>query len=126
MTEESKVKKLIKEIEELTTLELAELVKALQDKFGVTAPAAVAPTAAPAATEKPAEEKSIFNILLKEVGPKKIEVIKVVKEITKAGLKEAKDIVEAAPKVIKEGVKKEEAEEIKKKLEQVGAKVELQ
>ncbi len=124
MAEESKVKNLIKEIEGLTTLELAELVKVLQDKFGITAPAAVAPSVVPA--EKPAEEKSIFNILLKEVGPKKIEVIKVVKEITKTGLKEAKDMVEAAPKVIKEEVKKEEAEEIKKKLEQAGAKVELQ
>ncbi len=126
-----KFKKLVEEIEKLSVLDLAELVKVLEKKFGVSAAApvavAVAPTAgAPAAPA--AEEKSIFNVELKEVGAQKIEVIKIVRDVTGKGLKEAKDLVDAAataPQMIKENVKKEEAEDLKKKLEAVGAKVEL-
>ncbi len=122
---------LIKAIESMTVLELAELVKALEERFGVSAaapvavaaaPAAAAPAAAPAA---PAEEKTEFNVVLKEIGPNKINVIKVVREITGLGLKEAKDLVEAAPKPVKEGVPKTEAESIKAKLEAAGAVVEI-
>jgi large subunit ribosomal protein L7/L12 len=122
---------LIKAIESMTVLELAELVKALEERFGVSAaapvavaaaPAAAAPAAAPAA---PAEEKTEFNVVLKEIGPNKINVIKVVREITGLGLKEAKDLVEAAPKPVKEGVPKAEAESIKAKLEAAGAVVEI-
>lgn len=121
----AKFKDLVKQIEELSVLELADLVKVLEEKFGVSAmPIA---SAAPVASEVDggAEEKSEFNIELTSAGEQKIAVIKVVKEITGLGLKEAKDIVDGVPKVIKEGVKKEEAEEIKKKLEQAGAGVEL-
>lgn len=125
----AKFRNLVEQIEKMSVLELSELVKILEKRFGVTAMAPiaqVAPTAAAVATGvKPAEEKTEFNIELKEVGPNKIAVIKAVKEITGLGLKDAKDAVEAAPKVIKEKVKKEEAEEIKKKLEAAGAKVEL-
>jgi large subunit ribosomal protein L7/L12 len=126
----SKLENLIKEIEELSVLELSELVKALEDKFGVTAAAPVAVTqtavaAAPSEEKAPAEEKATYTVVLAAAGDKKIDVIKAVREITTLGLKEAKDLVEAAPKTIKENVKKEEAEEIKKKLEAVGAKVEL-
>ena len=118
-----KFKKLVDEIENMSVLDLNELVKVLEKKFGVSA-AAVA--AAPAAgAEGGAEEKDSFNIELAEVGGNKIAVIKVVKEISGLGLKEAKDMVEGAPAVIKEGVKKDEAEEIKKKLEEAGAKVNL-
>ena len=124
-----KFEDLVKKIEELSVLDLAELVKILEDKFGVSA---VAPVAAPAAAgapgAAPAEEKSVFTIQMTAVGDKKIEVIKVVRDITEKGLKEAKDLVDAgasSPQVIKENVKKEEAEEIKKKLEAAGAKVEL-
>lgn len=122
---------LIKAIESMTVLELAELVKALEERFGVSAaapvavaaaPAAAAPAAAPAA---PAEEKTEFNVVLKEIGPNKINVIKVVREITGLGLKEAKDLVEAAPKPVKEGVPKAEAESLKAKLEAAGAVVEI-
>ncbi len=120
----------IKFIENMTVLELAEFVKELEEKFGVSAAAPVAVAAAPgaaaAAAEAPAaEEKTSFDVILSEVGAQKIQVIKVVRQITGLGLKEAKELVESAPKPIKEGVSKEEAEEIKKKLEEVGAKVEI-
>ncbi|MFC1700770.1 50S ribosomal protein L7/L12 [Patescibacteria group bacterium] len=124
----TKFKDLVKQIEELSVLDLSELVKVLEEKFGVSAMpvAAVATTASGAGEAGAGEaEKSEFNIELKDIGEQKISVIKVVKEITGLGLKDAKDMVDAAPKVIKEGVKKEEAEEIKKKLEQAGAIVEL-
>ena len=122
----SKFKDLVKQIEELSVMDLADLVKVLEEKFGVSAmPMAAAPAAGAAGGEAAAEEKSEFNIELTSVGAQKIAVIKVVKEITGLGLKEAKDIVDGAPNVLKEGVKKEEAEEIKKKLEEAGAGVEL-
>ena len=109
-----------------TVLEISELIKMMEEKFGVTATAAVA-VAGPAAgaAAAPAEEKSEFDVLLAAVGSNKIAVIKVVREVTGLGLKEAKDLVEGAPKAIKEGVAKEEAEELKKKIEASGAKVEL-
>ena len=118
--------KVIEIVEKMTVLELADLVKVMEDKFGVSAAAPVA-VAAPAAEAAPEEvEKSVFNIVLKDAGSNKIGVIKVVREITELGLKEAKDLVEAAPKVVKEGVKKEDAEAIKAKFEEAGAKVELE
>ena len=118
--------KVIEMVEKMTVLELADLVKVMEDKFGVSAAAPVA-VAAPAAEAAPEEvEKSVFNIILKDAGANKIGVIKVVREITELGLKEAKDLVEAAPKVVKEGVKKEDAEAIKAKFEEAGAKVELE
>ncbi len=123
------IEEIISEIENMTVSQLAELVKALEDKFGVSAsmPIAVAaPVAGPAAAAPVEEEKTSFDVVLKEAGAKKLEVIKVVREITGLGLKEAKDLVESAPKPIKEGVTKEEAEELKKKLEEVGAVIELQ
>ena len=109
-----------------TVLEISELIKMMEEKFGVTATAAVA-VAGPAAgaAAAPAEEKSEFDVVLAEVGSNKIAVIKVVREVTGLGLKEAKDLVEGAPKAVKEGVAKEEAEELKKKIEASGAKVEL-
>ena len=122
-----KFKKLVDEIEKMSVMDLAELVKVLEKKFGVS-PMMVptAPTAVGAPTEVGAEEeKTEFTIELKNAGVQKIQVIKIVRELTGKGLKEAKDIVDAAPKVLKENVKKEEAEEIKKKLEQAGAVVEL-
>lgn len=121
-----KVLKLIEDVKALTVMELSELVKALEEEFGVSAaaPVAVAAAAAPAAAAA-AEEKTEFDAVLAEVGANKINVIKVVREITGLGLKEAKDLVDNAPKAIKEGVSKDEAEEIKKKLEEAGAKVEL-
>lgn len=113
---------IIAKIESLTVLELADLVKTLEEKFGVSASAmAVAAPAGAAA----AEEKTAFNVVLKAAGEQKINVIKVVKEVTGLGLKEAKDLVDGAPKPIKQGLKKEEADELKKKLEAVGAVVEL-
>ncbi len=122
----AKYQDLVEKIEKLTVLELAELVKILEEKFGVSAaPAAFAMATAPAAEGAAAEEKTSFNVELKAVGEQKINVIKTVREITGLGLKEAKDLVDAAPKVVKEGVKKEEAEEIKKKLEEAGATVEV-
>ncbi|MBU2068535.1 50S ribosomal protein L7/L12 [Patescibacteria group bacterium] len=126
----AKFKDLVKQIEELSVMDLADLVKVLEDKFGVSAMpiASAAPVAGGGSNESggaAVEEKSQFNIELTSVGDQKISVIKVVKEITGLGLKEAKDMVDGAPKVIKEGVKKEEAEEIKKKLEEVGASVVL-
>ena len=118
--------KVIEIVEKMTVLELADLVKVMEEKFGVSAAAPVA-VAAPAAEAAPEEvEKSVFNIILKDAGANKIGVIKVVREITELGLKEAKDLVEAAPKVVKEGVKKEDAEAIKAKFEEAGAKVELE
>jgi large subunit ribosomal protein L7/L12 len=111
----------------LPVIQIAELIKTLEDKWGVkAAPVAVAAAAGPgAAAAAPVEEKTEFTVELKEAGAKKIEVIKVVREITGLGLKEAKDLVEAAPKSLKEGVSKAEADEMKKKLEDAGAKVEL-
>ena len=120
---------LIEAIKNMTVLELAELVKALEEEFGVSAaaPVAVAPVAgAPGAAAAPAEEeKTEFDVILAEVGPEKIKVIKVVRELTGLGLKEAKDLVESAPKPVKEGVSKQDAEAAKAKLEEVGAKVEI-
>lgn len=117
---------IIKAIEEMTVLELAELVEELEDKFGVTAAAPVAMAAAPgAAGGAQEEEKTEFDVFLAEVGAKKINVIKVVRELTGLGLKEAKDLVDGAPTNVKEAVSKEEAEEMKAKLEEAGAKVEL-
>jgi len=118
-------KKVLEMVEKMTVLELADLVKVMEDKFGVSAAAPVAMAAAPAGAEEEVEEKSSFTITLKEAGTQKIQVIKAVREITELGLKEAKDLVEAAPKPIKEDVPKEEAEEMKKKLEEAGATVEL-
>ena len=122
-----KFKDLVKQIEEMSVLDLAELVKILEEKFGVSAAAPVMMTAASASGEAVAEkeEKSSFNVELVSGGEQKIAVIKVIREITSLGLKEAKDLVDGAPKVVKENVKKEEAEEMKKKLEAAGAKVEL-
>ena len=123
-----KFKDLIEKIEKLSVMELAELVKVLEDKFGVSAQAPVAVTAAGASAaigEEGGEEQSSFNVELTGAGSNKIAVIKVVREITQKGLKDAKDITDSAPKVIKEGVTKEEAEEIKKKLEEAGAQVTL-
>lgn len=122
-----KVLNLIEEVKNLTVLELSELVKALEEEFGVSAAAPVAVAAAPAAggAAPAAEEKTEFNVILSEIGAQKIKVIKVVREITGLGLKEAKDLVDGAPKPVKEGVAKDEAEQIKTKLEEVGATVEL-
>lgn len=121
-----KAEEIIKGIESLSVLELADLVKVLEEKFGVSAVAPVAmaaPGAAPGAP--PVEEKTTFDVILKEVGSQKIPVIKVVRSLTELGLKEAKALVDGAPKPVKTGIPKEEAEEVKKKLEEVGAKVEL-
>ncbi len=113
-------------LEKANMLEVSELISEIEDKFGVTAAAPVAVAAAPAAGEAAAEEeKDSFNVVLASAGDKKIQVIKVVRTITELGLKEAKDLVEGAPKPIKEGVAKAEAEEIKTKLEEAGATVEL-
>jgi large subunit ribosomal protein L7/L12 len=121
---DSKLQDLISKIEGLSAMELAELVKALEEKFGISAASmAVAGPGAGAAAEV---EKDAFNVVLKSAGEQKINVIKVVREATGLGLKEAKDMVDAAPKTIKEGAKKAEAEELKKKLEEAGATVELQ
>lgn len=116
---------IIEKIEKMTVVELAELVKVLEEKFGVTAAAPAAAGGAGAGGGE-AAEKTEFNVVLKEAGDQKINVIKVVKEATGLGLKEAKDIVDGAPKAIKEGLKKEEAEELKKKLEEAGAVVALE
>jgi large subunit ribosomal protein L7/L12 len=116
----------VKQIETMTVLDLANLVKALEDRFGVSAAAAapVAAAAGPAAAAAaPVEEQTEFTVTLSEVGEKKINVIKAVREVTSLGLKEAKDLVEGAPQTIKEGVSKEEAEKIKKVFEDAGAKV---
>ena len=123
---------IIAAIEKMTVLELADLVKALQDKFGVVAaapvaaaPGAAAAPAAAAAAAAPAEEQTEFSVILKEFGANKINVIKVVRELTGLGLKEAKDLVESAPKPVKEGVPKEEAEKAAAKLKEAGATVEI-
>ena len=121
-----KITNLIEEVKALTVLELSELVKALEEEFGVSAAAPVAVAAAPAAGAAPAAaEKSEFDVVLVDAGAGKINVIKVVREITGLGLKEAKEVVDNAPKAVKEGVSKEDAEAAKAKLEEVGAKVEL-
>lgn len=111
-------------ISQMSVMDVVDLIKLMEDKFGVSAAAAVA--AAPAAAAAAAvEEKTEFNVILKEAGANKINVIKVVREITGLGLKEAKDLVEAAPKAVKEGIAKDQADEIKKKLEEAGAAVEV-
>lgn len=134
MSEENKVevpakfKDLVKQIEELSVLDLAELVRVLEEKFGVSAAAPVMMAAAGNAgggEAGPKEEKTSFNVELKSAGEQKINVIKVIREVTSLGLKEAKDLADGAPKMLKENVKKEEAEEMKKKLEAAGATVEL-
>jgi len=118
-------------LDTLTVLELADYIKEFEERYGVSAAAAAVPMAVPGAAAAPGEgpaeeEKSDFNVILKSVGDKKINVIKTVREVTSLGLKEAKDLVDNAPKAVKEGVPKEEAEEIKKKFEEVGAEIELQ
>lgn len=122
-----KVTKLIEDVKALTVLELAELVKALEEEFGVSAAAPVAVAAAPVAggAAPVAEEKTEFDVILKDVGPEKIKVIKVVREVTGLGLKEAKDLVDGAPKPLKENVSKEEAASIEAKFKEVGATVEI-
>ena len=117
--------KIIEELSKLTVVEAAELSKQLEEKWGVTAATAIAAAPAASGAAPPTEEKSEFSIILTSVGDKKINVIKEIRTFTTLGLKEAKDLVEAAPKEIKSDVNKKEAEEIKKKLEAVGAKVEL-
>lgn len=123
-----KVTKMIEDVKALTVLELAELVKALEEEFGVSAAAPVAVAAAPAAggaAAPAAEEKTEFNVILKEVGADKIKVIKVVREVTGLGLKEAKDLVDGAPKTIKENVSKEDAAAMEAKFKEVGATLEI-
>jgi len=120
-----KVLKLIEEVEALTVLELSELVKELEEKFGVSAAAPVAVAAAPAAGAAPAEEKTEFNVILKDAGAEKIKAIKVVREITGLGLKEAKDLVSSAPATLKENVSKDEAASIEAKLKEIGSTVEI-
>jgi large subunit ribosomal protein L7/L12 len=126
---QEKMEELIGTIENMTVLELSQLVKALEERFGVSAAAPVAVAAAPAGggagAAEEAEEKTQFDVVLTDVGPNKIQVIKAVRELTSLGLKEAKDLVESAPKPVKEGVNKEEAEAAKAKLEEAGAKAEV-
>ena len=119
------LQKIVNDLSSLTVLEAADLAKMLEEKWGVSAAAAVAVAAGPAAAAAPVEEKTELTVMLTAVGDKKIEVIKEVRALTQLGLKEAKDLVEAAPKAVKEGVSKEEAEKAKAALEKVGAKVEL-
>ncbi|MEA3489948.1 MAG: 50S ribosomal protein L7/L12 [Candidatus Omnitrophota bacterium] len=120
---------MIKTLEEMSVLELSDLVKALEDRFGVSAAAPVAAVATVGAGAPGAggaeEEKSVFDVVLADIGAKKINVIKEIRALTSLGLKEAKDLVESAPKPVKEGIPKEEAEKMKKQLEEAGAKVEL-
>lgn len=119
-------KQIMEAIKSMTVLELVELVKALEEEFGVSAAAPVAVAAAPVAAAAPVEEeKTEFTVMLSEIGPEKIKVIKVVRELTGLGLKEAKDLVEAAPKAVKEGISKDEANTAKTKLTEVGAKVDI-
>lgn len=132
MTEQltKRVEEAVKLTEEMTALELSSYAKALREKFGVTAPTAVAvggaaAGGAPAGAQAEAEEKTSFDVILANAGPNKIQAIKEIRAVTNLGLKEAKELVESAPKPVKTGLKKEEAEEIKKKLEAVGATVEL-
>ncbi|MCI8759696.1 MAG: 50S ribosomal protein L7/L12 [Clostridia bacterium] len=120
-----KIEKLIEEIDSLTVVELADLVKAIEEKYGVSAVAAAAPAAGGAAAGGAAEEKSSFDVVLTDAGDQKIKVIKVVRDATGLGLKEAKELVDGAPKTVKEGVAKEEAEDLKAKFSEVGAVVEL-
>ena len=115
---------MIEEIKKMTVVELADLVKAIEEEFGVSAVAAAAPAAGVGAAA--AEEKSAFNVVLKEAGDQKIKVIKVVRDATGLGLKEAKELVDGAPKTVKENVSKEEAEDLKAKFTEVGAVIELQ
>jgi large subunit ribosomal protein L7/L12 len=120
------VEQMVEELSSWTVMDVAELVKTLEEKWGVSAaPVAVAGAAGPAADAGPAEEKTEFDVELTEAGGQKIKVIKAVREITSLGLADAKKLVEEAPKVLKEGISKEEAEEVKKKLEEAGAKVTL-
>ena len=121
----AELSKIVDELSSLTVLEAAELAKMLEEKWGVSAAAAVAVAAAPGAAAAPVEEKTEFTVVLAAAGDKKIEVIKEVRALTGLGLKEAKDLVEGAPKAVKEGVNKDEAATIKKKFEEVGAKVEI-
>ena len=121
-----KYKDLLDKIGEMKVTELAELVKALEEKFGVSAAMPMMAAGAGVAAGAEAEEKTAWNVLLKEAGGQKIQVIKALREVLGVGLKEAKDMTDAAPKVVKEGLKKEEAEDFKKKLEAAGATVELQ
>ena len=117
-----KIEKLLEEIDSLTVIELSELVKGIEEKYGVSAAAVAAPVAGGAAA---AEEKTSFDVVLKEAGANKIQVIKVVRDATGLGLKEAKELVDGAPKTVKEGASKEEAEELKAKFTEAGAVVEL-
>ena len=124
------MEEMISQIEQMSVLELSQLVKALEERFGVTAAAPVAAAAAPAAGGGAAavaveDEKTEFDVILTEIGANKVQVIKAVRELTSLGLKEAKDVVEAAPKAVKEAVPKDEAEAAKKKLEEAGAKAEV-
>jgi large subunit ribosomal protein L7/L12 len=119
------LQKIVDDLSKLTVLEAADLAKMLEEKWGVSAAAAVAVAAGPAAGAAPAEEKTEFTVMLTAAGDKKIEVIKEVRALTGLGLKEAKDLVEAAPKAVKEGIAKDEAEKVKAQLEKAGAKVEL-
>ena len=125
----AQIEQMMDEIKGMTVLELNQLVKALEDEFGVSAAAAAAPVmmagVAAAGGEEAAEEQTEFDVMLNSVGDKKINVIKVVREVTSLGLKEAKELVESAPAKIKEGVSKDEAEEVKKKFEDAGAQVEI-
>ena len=120
-----KVLSLIEEVKNLTVLELSELVKALEEEFGVSASAPMAVAAAPVAAVEAAEEKTEFDVILASAGAEKIKVIKAVRELTGLGLKEAKELVDNAPKAVKEGASKQEADEIKAKLEEAGATVEV-
>lgn len=125
-----KMDELIQSIEQMSVLELSQLVKALEDRFGVTAAApmmaAAAPTAGGGGPAEAVEEKTEFDVILTDVGPNKVQVIKAVRELTSLGLKEAKDVVEAAPKAVREAVTKDEAEAAKAKLEEAGAKAQVQ
>ncbi len=121
-----KYKDILDKVGEMKVMELAELVKAMEEKFGVSAAMPVMVGGGAAAGGEAAEEKTTFNVLLKEAGGQKIQVIKVLREALGLGLKEAKDLTDAAPKVVKEGLKKEEAEELRKKLADAGATAELQ
>lgn len=126
----AQIQEIVEQIKSMTVLELNDLVKKLEEEFGVSAaaaamPVAVAAGAGAAAAAEPAEEKTEFDVILEDAGDKKINVIKVVREVTSLGLKEAKDLVESAPARVKEGVSKQEAEDLKKKFEEAGAKVKI-
>ena len=122
----AKIEELLETIDSLTVVELSELVKGIEEKYGVSAVAAAAPAAGGAAGAAGAEEKSSFNVVLNDAGSNKIQVIKVVRDATGLGLKEAKELVDGAPKTVKENVSKDEAEELKAKFSEAGAVVELQ